>query len=80
MLLRSLTPSFIGRWKALRPLISPTPPARLLITVVLIASAKSFLPEAPPECRRSGELFEGKAGIDREKRPLSRLAGAGYTL
>jgi len=30
----SCTPSFIGRWNALRPEISPVPPARLLITAV----------------------------------------------
>jgi hypothetical protein len=45
----SRTPSSIGRWKALRPEISPMPPARLLTTAVYTASLKSFLPEAPPE-------------------------------
>ena len=39
-------PSDMGRWKALRPEISPIPPARLLITAVRTASARSFLPEA----------------------------------
>src|ERR1700685_1940802 len=44
----SFTPSLIGRWNALRPLIRPMPPARLLITAVRAASAKSFAPLAPP--------------------------------
>ena len=42
-------PSSKGRWKVFRPEIKPQPPARLLITSVRTASAKSFLPEAPPE-------------------------------
>ena len=35
--------------KALRPKISPMPPARLLMTAVRTASARSLLPDAPPE-------------------------------
>ena len=46
----SAAPSFIGRWNALRPEMSPMPPARLLITAVLTASLRSLSPaEAPPE-------------------------------
>ena len=45
----SLTPSAIGRWNALRPEISPIPPARLLITAVRAACAKSLSPLEPPE-------------------------------
>ena len=45
----SLTPSAIGRWNALRPEISPMPPARLLITAVRAACAKSLSPLEPPE-------------------------------
>src|SRR5579864_1106292 len=45
---RSCTPSFMGRWKALRPEIRPVPPARLLMTAVATASSKSLAPEAPP--------------------------------
>src|SRR5439155_374066 len=42
-------PSLIGRIKALRPVINPVPPARLLITAVLTASFRSLSPEdAPP--------------------------------
>ena len=49
MALRSSTPSAIGRWNALRPLIRPMPPARLLTTAVRTASARSLAPvEAPP--------------------------------
>lgn len=33
--------------KALRPKISPMPPARLLMTAVRTASARSLLPDAP---------------------------------
>ena len=47
------TPSFIGRWNALRPEIRPMPPARLLITDVLTASLRSLSPaDAPPELIR----------------------------
>ena len=43
----------MGRWKALRPEISPMPPARLLTTAVVTASARSVAPElAPPELMR----------------------------
>ena len=45
----SFTPSDIGRWNALRPEISPIPPARLLITAVRAACAKSLSPLEPPE-------------------------------
>ena len=45
----SFTPSAIGRWNALRPEISPIPPARLLITAVRAACAKSLSPLDPPE-------------------------------
>ena len=45
----SLTPSPIGRWNAFRPEISPIPPARLLITAVRAACAKSLSPLEPPE-------------------------------
>src|SRR5688572_7004670 len=38
MALRIFTPSGIGFWNALRPEISPVPPARLLITAVRTAS------------------------------------------
>src|SRR3979411_1151075 len=48
MVLRSWTPSFMGRWKALRPEMRPVPPARLLITAVATASSKSVAPDAPP--------------------------------
>ena len=49
MALSSSTPSAMGRWKALRPEIRPVPPARLLITAVATASARSLAPEeAPP--------------------------------
>ncbi len=41
-------PSFMGRWKALRPEIRPIPPALLLITAVVTASAMSCSPDAPP--------------------------------
>ena len=37
MALSSCTPSSIGRWNALRPEISPLPPARLLMTAVRTA-------------------------------------------
>ena len=47
--LSSFTPSAIGRWNALRPEISPIPPARLLITAVRAACAKSLSPLEPPE-------------------------------
>ena len=47
--LSSFTPSDIGRWNALRPEISPIPPARLLITAVRAACAKSLSPLEPPE-------------------------------
>ena len=36
--LRSFTPSRIGFWNAFLPEINPIPPARLLITAVVIAS------------------------------------------
>jgi hypothetical protein len=36
-------PSFMGRWKALRPEIRPVPPARLLIPAVRTAFAKIIL-------------------------------------
>jgi len=45
----SFTPSAIGRWNALRPEISPIPPARLLMTAVRAACAKSLSPLEPPE-------------------------------
>ncbi|MYA63435.1 MAG: leucine-rich repeat protein [Gemmatimonadetes bacterium] len=45
----SFTPSDIGRWNAFRPEISPIPPARLLITAVRAACAKSLSPLEPPE-------------------------------
>ena len=45
-------PSVIGRWKALRPVMRPMPPARLLMTAVFAASAKSCSPLAPPELIR----------------------------
>src|SRR5882762_4151066 len=48
MVLSSCTPSFIGRWNALRPEMRPVPPARLLMTAVVTASSKSLAPEAPP--------------------------------
>ena len=42
--------TFIGRWKALRPEINPIPPARLLTTAVVTASAISPCPfDSPPE-------------------------------
>ena len=38
------------RWKALRPEMSPMPPARLLMIAVRTASARSLSPDdAPPE-------------------------------
>ena len=37
------TPSSIGRWNALRPEMRPVPPARLLMTAVRTASARSRL-------------------------------------
>ena len=45
----SFTPSDIGRWNAFRPEISPIPPARLLMTAVRAACAKSLSPLEPPE-------------------------------
>jgi hypothetical protein len=46
-------PSFIGRWKALRPEMRPMPPARLLMTAVVTASFMSLAPAtAPPELMR----------------------------
>ena len=45
----SLTPSAMGRWNAFLPEISPMPPARLLITAVRAACAKSLSPLEPPE-------------------------------
>ena len=46
-------PSSIGRWKALRPEIRPMPPARLLMTAVRTASARSVAPDdAPPQLMR----------------------------
>ena len=46
-------PSSIGRWNALRPEMRPMPPARLLMTAVLTASARSVSPDdAPPELMR----------------------------
>ena len=45
----SFTPSDIGRWNAFLPEISPIPPARLLITAVRAACAKSLSPLEPPE-------------------------------
>ena len=48
----SFTPSDIGRWNALRPEISPIPPARLLMTAVRAACAKSLSPLEPPELIR----------------------------
>ena len=47
--LLSSIPSAIGFWKAFLPEMSPIPPARLLMTAVRTACARSFLPEAPPE-------------------------------
>src|SRR4026208_1778038 len=53
MALSSAAPSFIGRWKALRPEMRPMPPARLLITAVFTASFRSLSPDdAPPELMR----------------------------
>ena len=47
---RSSTPSAMGRWKALRPTMSPVPPARLLMTAVRTAWARSSAPlDSPPE-------------------------------
>jgi hypothetical protein len=47
--LSSSTPSAVGRWNALRPEISPMPPARLLMTAVRTASAMSVVPfDSPP--------------------------------
>ena len=48
MAFRSPTPSFMGRWKALRPEIMPVPPALLLIVAVRTASARSLAPDEPP--------------------------------
>ncbi len=45
----SFTPSDIGLWNAFRPEIKPIPPARLLITAVRAACAKSLSPLEPPE-------------------------------
>ena len=62
MALSSATPSFIGRWNALRPEIRPMPPARLLITAVLTASFRSLSPaDAPPELmsRRAAHVAVG---------------------
>ncbi len=42
-------PSESGLWNAFLPEISPIPPALLLMTAVVTASAKSFSPLAPPE-------------------------------
>ena len=40
----------MGRWKALRPTMSPVPPARLLMTAVRTAWARSLAPlDSPPE-------------------------------
>ena len=40
----------MGRWNALRPLIRPMPPARLLMTAVFTASLRSLSPaDAPPD-------------------------------
>src|SRR5260221_2142658 len=58
---RSFTPSAIGRWKALRPLIRPLPPARLLMTAVATASSESLAPDAPPE-------------LIKPERPMKQLA------
>ena len=47
---KTAIPSFMGLWNALRPEINPIPPARLLITAVVTASAISDAPDdAPPE-------------------------------
>ena len=42
-------PFFHRPMEGLRPEMRPMPPARLLITAVRTASARSFLPEPPPE-------------------------------
>src|SRR5262249_52107643 len=53
MALRRAMPSLRGRWNALRPEIRPVPAARLLITAVLTASARSLAPfDSPPELIR----------------------------
>src|SRR5665213_1974722 len=47
--LRKAIPSTVGRWNALRPVISPVPPARLLMTAVRTTSARSPAPrDSPP--------------------------------
>ena len=48
MALSRSIPSSIGRWNALRPLIRPVPPARLLMMAVFTASALSPAPEDAP--------------------------------
>ena len=48
----SFTPSPMGRWNAFLPEISPIPPARLLMTAVRAACAKSLSPLEPPELIR----------------------------
>ena len=64
MRLSSLVPSSMGRWNALRPEISPIPPARLFTTAVFTASAKSLSPEAPPELSEQADhVVEGPDGL-----------------
>ena len=62
MACNNVTPSFIGFWNALRPEIKPKPPARLLMTAVFTASARSLAPLLSPP-----ELISGE-------RPMKQLA------
>ncbi len=46
----------MGRWKALRPKISPMPPARLLMTAVRTASPRSIPVTAPVIAHRRADI------------------------
>ncbi len=64
MAFSSSTPSAMGRWNALRPLMRPVPPARLLMTAVRTAWARSSPPDdAPPELMIRLLLFDD-VGLD----------------
>ena len=71
-------PSSMGRWKALRPLIRPMPPARLLMTAVRTALARSPAPDdAPPGVRR--EVLPPDVEPIDEEGPRDRLIGGSLT-
>ena len=68
----SSTPSAIGLWNALRPTISPVPPARLLITAVRTAWARSCAPfDSPPELM--SPIAPGVAVHDLPARQVDRV-------